>query len=185
MTPTIISITGKQGSGKTTAAKTIAASLQEKGYTVDLLKFATPLYHAQDILKKFWAPMWGIKMDEKEGKLLQVIGTEWGRETKGENIWVDALRRHILGSKAQYILIDDMRFPNELTMLEQLDAIIVRLTCAPAVRQQRCDAWREGVHISEESLNDVEWDNEINTEHLTESGVVSAIFGLIQRKKAA
>lgn len=53
-------------------------------------------------------------------RLLQVLGTEVGRELLGENIWVDAARRRIteqleLGNN---VVITGIRFPNELELFE-------------------------------------------------------------------
>ena len=53
--------------------------------------------------------------DKKPRRLYQFIGTELGRDTIDPNIWVNALHKRYLEHypTAQFILIDDLRFPNE------------------------------------------------------------------------
>jgi len=66
----------------------------------------------RDVIDKFgWE---GAKVtaykDEIRG-LMQRLGTEAGRETMGENVWVDALFSNL--DLRDDIVITDMRFPNE------------------------------------------------------------------------
>ena len=44
---------------------------------------------------------------------MQSLGTEWGRETVNENIWVFAMQKQIERMSEEIIIIDDLRFPNE------------------------------------------------------------------------
>lgn len=60
-------------------------------------------------------------------QMLQSLGTEWGRNMVGENIWCEAMVRRIKMSPADFILIDDLRFLNEAHALKKLDAVIIRL----------------------------------------------------------
>lgn len=52
---------------------------------------------------------------------LETLGTEWGRNLMGNNIWTaqwQALVQYALSSGVyKYIIVDDMRFPNELEHL--------------------------------------------------------------------
>jgi energy-coupling factor transporter ATP-binding protein EcfA2 len=177
----IVGITGKQGSGKTTLSNSLKKQLEEAGAIVKQFKFATPIYHLQEILKRTWAPYWGIKMEEKEGRLLQLIGTDWGRETKGPNIWVDAMRHKLGGEQeATHIIIDDTRFPNEVEMLESFGATIVRLDAPASARKPRTDSWREGYHESEVALDDFTFEHTFNTKHLTAEGVTHEVLKLLE-----
>jgi hypothetical protein len=163
MSHKVIVISGKQGSGKTTLSEALSNKLRHKGWSVAHLKFAGPLYQMHDlclgILKEG-----GIERDiVKDGPLLQMLGTEWGRKTIDENIWVKLAQADIaqtvrkaeeLGYEKLCILIDDCRFKNELEGLPE--ALRVRLECAPSVRKERCEAWRDNEnHPSEIDLDDL------------------------------
>lgn len=73
---------------------------------------------------------------------LQTLGTEWGRELMGEDIWLN----HLMGRIKDYpqIAIDDMRFPNEYEGLKKAGAVFVRLL---PLKDARKEGW-EG-HKSE------------------------------------
>jgi hypothetical protein len=62
-----------------------------------------------------------VYQDKTIRHLLQTLGTEWGRKHMGENFWVDVWARRAkkmleLGN----VVVDDMRFINELNMVEAL-----------------------------------------------------------------
>ena len=56
---------------------------------------------------------------------LQTLGTEWGRNFIGEDIWIN----HLLCRAANdpRITIDDLRFPNEYEEFRRRGAVFVRL----------------------------------------------------------
>jgi hypothetical protein len=153
----VVLISAKQGGGKTTLAKFLGNTLLEK---VHQLTFASPLYEMHDqclgVLKEC-----GIERDiVKDGPLLQLLGTEWGRKTIDENIWVNILGNRIRTiSNIDYIhqiesviVVSDCRFRNEFTALPQ--ALRVRLECNREVRKARCSAWRDKeLHDSEVDLD--------------------------------
>lgn len=153
----IVLISGKMGSGKSTLAQDLAAIFTPKGYGYLRLRFAEGLYRLHDaclpILKEL-----GIipESTDKEGDLLQIIGTEYGRNKKGENVWVDIVRKQV--DRASWlenpalITIEDARFPNEFDAFP--DAFRVRLEAPAEVRKARCHSWRENQnHPSEVGLD--------------------------------
>lgn len=158
----IISISGKQGSGKTTLQNDLIRVLHSrKGTRCHVVNFADPLYKMHNyclgVLKTL-----GIERDiVKDGPLLQLLGTEWGRKTVSENIWVDALHGQIKsildregrGNEKNVFIIGDCRFPNEFHALS--DALRIRLECEREVRKARCSMWRENdQHPSEVGLDE-------------------------------
>ena len=172
--PTIILISGKQGSGKTTLTQSLVTSLQNEGHLVQCLKFAGTIYAMHDLIRDYGRSL-GLNIPDKDGRLLQLLGTEWGRSTLGENVWVDALRAQIGKSEADYILIDDCRFPNELDVVPKEQRVAIRLDAPSHVRKARCPAWRDtDKHPSEAALDGYmeRFDTVINTEHNTESEVL-------------
>lgn len=155
----IILISGKQGSGKTTLADGLQRELKNRfpERQVVRTRFAKPLYEMHDAVRAV-AESYGIPMEMKEGVLLQLLGTEWGRKTKGDDVWVYALKNHLeeLPDDA-IVIIDDCRFRNELfafTPALHYSTFKVRLTCDEQVRKERAQAWRENTtHQSETDLD--------------------------------
>jgi hypothetical protein len=67
-------------------------------------------------------------------RLMQVLGTEIGREMFGDNVWVDLAFKHI---KAEDVVFTDVRFPNE----------------ADAIRNAGGQVWRIN-RLNHEPIND-------------------------------
>lgn len=158
----IVLLSGKQGSGKTTTQKAlIDAWNQRANHKAVLVNFADPLYEMAEAVRNI-AARYGIpKKMPKDGPLLQVLGTEWGRNTVSENIWVDALRGKMDHLYAQggvfaydhpLFVVGDCRFRNEFELFPE--ALRVRLKCPEATRRERCSMWRENSqHQSEIDLD--------------------------------
>lgn len=157
----VILISGKQGSGKTTLQEAYASTIRDMGGAVYLLNFADIIYEMHnavlDILHKNW-PNRGMV---KDGPLLQLLGTEWGRKTIDENIWVKILQKRVENIKAglpsnlrtpTVVIIGDCRFENEFDAFPE--AITVRLEADEWIRKQRCSQWRDRAnHPSETGLD--------------------------------
>jgi hypothetical protein len=132
--PRIVAFSGPAGSGKTTAAKHLVT---DHGYR--RIRFADPI---KDMLRDF-----GLTFDQIDGPLketpcdtlcgktprraMQTLGDEWGRQLIGGDIWVRAWERRLeeamLWSSDTRIVVDDLRYPNELDALLRHDALIVRI----------------------------------------------------------
>ena len=86
----IVGLSGKMGSGKSAAVKLLKEKYPKK---VKLLKFAAPLYEIQDFIYKTIVPVHNKPKDfVKDRKLLQFIGTDWGRTIDPQlwiKMWVD------------------------------------------------------------------------------------------------
>jgi energy-coupling factor transporter ATP-binding protein EcfA2 len=124
----VILLSGKAGSGKTTVAEMLEQKLTEiPSLKVFRYSFANPLKY---IAEAFIG--WDGKKDEKGRKLLQEQG-RIGREYD-ENIWVKHFINQ-LDKKAgilpfNFAIVDDWRFPNELSYLQKnplMNVVTVRL----------------------------------------------------------
>lgn len=95
---------------------------------------------------------------------LQTLGTEWGRELMGEQIWLN----HLLNRTAHIpqIAVDDLRFPNEYEGLLKAGAVFVRLLPHKYLRTQEGGNWRG--HVSESHWRTfrvhevIEWDTRVD-----------------------
>ena len=180
----ILLISGKMGSGKTTLAERLGNymhSVFNWGYKH--VKFASPIYemHAmcRGVLKHYDIPV----SEEKDGNLLQLLGTEWGRKHLGEDVWVQCAQntcsqwfKKFEKRKNNLIIIDDCRFENELAAFPE--AFKVRLECDRDIRKERATMWRENEnHPSEIGLDNREsrFDLILNTDRLNINECVLAV----------
>lgn len=155
----LILLSGKQGSGKTTLTKALRDYFTISGYYSYPIRFADPLYEMHDAIWKIMEKYGQKLAHKKDGPLLQLLGTEWGRNTIKETLWTDLCRRRVddlLAIEDLYqpkaIIIDDARFETEFNAFP--DALRVRLECAREIRQRRCEMWRENdTHPSEVGLD--------------------------------
>lgn len=182
----IILISGAQGSGKTTLADTLAKRLRSsKGFYPYQELFAGPIYEMHDFCRNILRENGVTPPHEiKDGNLLQLLGTEWGRNTIGENIWAEVLKGKIERTQKRLnvkegtliFIVSDCRFRNEFDAFPE--ALRVRLSCNRDVRKKRVSMWRENErHLSEIDLDgyalngqfDLNFDSEFETpEHMAE-----------------
>lgn len=197
MKTTVIVISGKQGSGKTTLLKEIQRVLQvRKGFRVITLNFADPLYRMHDFCRGVVRSA-GVPVPHegtKDGPLLQMLGTEWGRNTVDVNVWVKVAQGTIsqhterLGKSNPpehlVFLIGDCRFENELEAFPE--ALRIRLVADREQRKARCSMWRDNEnHPSEIGLDhvpirsfDLAFDTVLDTvEHCATMTVASILKG--------
>jgi len=148
----IIGLTGPKAVGKSTYAKSIEGAV--------ILSFATPIKEMLKVIlpgEKYLhfkeEPIPNFPEDINARKMLQTLGTEWGREKIYPNIWVDAAYRMALpyiGKRT--IVFDDIRFPNEAWAIRRWGHTNEILT--------------EIVHISRKGYEPDENDN-----HVSEAGL--------------
>lgn len=102
--------------------------------------------------------------------LMQTLGTEWGRKAVNpdENFWVNIADRrldHLISKETGFkaVLIDDIRFPNELEWLRSRGGKVIHII--------RPDAKITSQHASEGLLRDAEVDAVI-----VNSGTITDLF---------
>lgn len=128
----IIGFNGKMGVGKSTAINAIRSLKSVPFIPVFNVKFAGPLYQMQELIYDIVKPVHKRPADfVKDRKLLQWLGTEWGRGTISESIWVDlwaaAAKQHSVESPRSIIVSDDVRFDNEAETIRKLGGFVVEI----------------------------------------------------------
>jgi hypothetical protein len=152
---------GKAGSGKTTLANAIMTRLQNLGHLVIHTTFATPLYKMHDYCLSVLNDV-GMTTEKKDRVLLQLLGTEWGRHSVSENIWVDYLKNYVDSiylshsrntyGPTMYVIVSDCRFTNEFDGFPK--ALRIRLTAPTDERRERADSFpKNETHASETGLD--------------------------------
>lgn len=156
----IIGLCGAAGSGKNAAAQYLC-----RKYRAVQFAFADPLYAAisaitglsvadlQDRRRKEAELDW---LPASPRRLLQTIGTEWGRETIHPEIWVMATLRRIDASEAGVAVITDVRFDNEAEAIRRRGGYVWRI-----VRPGAGLAGEAAAHSSEQGIPDHLVDDEV------------------------
>lgn len=165
----LVGITGKAGSGKSTAAQV----LLDAGWV--RIKFADPLKdmlraiglddrHIEGHLKEVPCDM---LMGKTPRHAMQTLGTEWGRECIAPDFWVALARRRIALAMAAglNVVVDDVRFENEAQVIRELGGFVLGL--------ERGDG--AGLHVSEAGvLPDIQHINDGTVAELR--GFVTYVF---------
>lgn len=188
MKPQVILISGKQGSGKTTIAKALYEKLfnQDKNNFVKLMRFADTLYEMHDACREILNKYMPVDLSKKDGNLLQLLGTEWGRKTLGDDVWVKIAQKNVDivfnylndDSHRAFFIFQDCRFENEFDAFPE--ALKVRLWCSEPVRKRRAEMWRENTnHPSETGLDAYQAQNKFDLLFYTEGESVEYIVNKI------
>jgi len=114
----IVGISGLKGSGKTTIANSLHKGF---GSISSIIPFAKPV---KDLaLSMGWD---GIK-NENGRKILQLLGTDIGRNLISPNIWINKWLNAVAESHSRVIIVDDLRFDNEVDVIVNNGGIIVKV----------------------------------------------------------
>lgn len=127
--PQVIGILGVAGSGKTLVSRHLT---EAHGYT--RLRFAEPI---KRMLRALGLTEEQVDGDQKMVPLpqfggatpramMQTLGTEWGRRQVHQNIWVNTMRVEAERCAAP-IVIDDVRFPDEAKLVQELGGTLWRI----------------------------------------------------------
>ena len=136
----IIGLVGPAGCGKGTVANLLLGKGYEPvafadtlkdvvsvvfGWRRDLLEGDTEESRAfREMEDPWWTNKFGYPVTPR--KMLQLMGTEAGRDVFHPDIWIHALERQIDG--VEDVVITDVRFPNEVEFVKSRGGKIVRLS---------------------------------------------------------
>ena len=148
----IVLISGKAEAGKTTAANLLKKFLELDGKRVAKVAYADYL---KSMAKSFYN--WNGEKDDAGRALLQRLGTDIIRE-KDPDFWVHVMIQtvHALRDEFDVVIIDDVRFPNEITAWEDvfIRPIVFRIE-RPGYENHLSPEQR--MHPSETALDDWHW----------------------------
>lgn len=172
MKPLIIGINGLAQSGKSTAA-----SFLVDRYSFEKVSFATPLKSmltalGVDVQDKLSTPP--VLCGKTVRHALQTLGTDWGRNLIGGDVWVRAAMAKAEGKPA--VVFDDVRFDNEAEAIKEAGGVIWRVTRPGAERMEHASEW--GIS---DSLVDVEISNADDLATL-EGKVLLALSALMTKR---
>lgn len=170
----LIGIAGKAQAGKDTCADYIMQHLMyEKASFADPLK--TMLATGLGLTKE---QLYG---DQKEAideryhcsprYLMQTLGTEWGRNKIGEDIWINAMRDFVCSNEGSYI-IPDVRFEGEAKFIRE-NGILIHVE--GGFRGNKNDQ-----HVSERGINKIYSDSISNSDIIIKNtGTIKAYYDMI------
>ena len=145
----ILFIAGKMSAGKTTLAEMLAEIARSNGKSVQMVKFADPLYRLQSEIYS----MAGLPVVKNRG-LMQALG-DAVRQNIGQDYFENAVEEAIRNSKEDIVIVDDMRFAGEVTLAKKIGATTVKVEATFQERRRRGEAlgtWSETSHASENGL---------------------------------
>ena len=147
--PLLIGLAGRMGSGKSTLAGLLTQHLTTGSTRVEVLNFASPLKAAAKILfslsdeqlcgagKDLVDTTWGVTPRH----ILQTLATDYCKVIGGQDFFVRHLATRVFSCEADYAIIDDVRYPNEIDYIKGEGGKVVYL-----------EGGIDGVHESETSL---------------------------------
>ena len=127
----IIGLLGHQGVGKNYIAEKILPEILPQSRNTVVLAFADHL--KIECISKLGADfdkVFGEK-DYETRKLLQITGTEEGRNKYGQDIWVKTLENwvKVLNSRGvERFIISDVRFANEAKWVKSMGGTVIKIT---------------------------------------------------------
>lgn len=181
----IIGLVAPKGSGKTVVADKLCSKYNFVKFSVgDPLKHA--IMHIFDLKQE---QLWGNQKEIIDSfwevtprELMQYIGTDIFRETFskkypniGKNIWVLSLEKKIQDElpRNKNIVIDDIRFPNEMALIEKYNGHIIKI--------HRPSLSSNDEHISENALNNTTISNILINNENDFDGLYDQIDSLLKK----
>lgn len=183
MAPIILGLTGKARAGKDSLALALMSQYPDAVFD----SFARPI-------RKFVASILGVSLRDLEkikdepnellkGKTpryaMQTLGTEWGRKTLFDSMWIEWLFRR--NADAKLVILADVRFDNEAQAIKERGGHIVRI-----VRKDHAGIGTD--HASEQGVSESLIDLTIvNEGQLSEYlyGAMAALAGILPRYESS
>ena len=150
----LIGFAGPARSGKTYMANRVKEHIEPGRSTI--ISFADPIKDMLSVLIGFDAKDDSVKelphknlCNQTVRKAMQTLGTEWGRDLVGQDIWINALERRIKLTGASVVLIPDVRFDSEAEMIFKNGGKVFYIS----PNKDLYTEINESKHVSESSLS--------------------------------
>lgn len=156
-----IALSGKMCSGKSTTAEFI------KNYFNNYYQ----IFNFAGRLKELATELFGFDPNNKDRKLLQDFGE--AIRNINSNAWINSL--HNRTKNLKYIIVDDLRTPDEFVYLKDQGYLLIRLNVSPEVQEQRLkekypnnfeEHLKRRDHYTETALDNFTFDYYINTDYV-------------------
>ncbi len=175
----IIGLLGHQGVGKNYIAENILNEILPKKNTL-IMAFAD--HFKVECITKRNVPYEKVfeKKDKISRRLLQIVGTEEGRNVYGNDIWVNTLETWLNIYKSRGVerfIICDVRFQNEVNWIKKLNGKVIKINASDRFENKICQESNDNniakneisSHVSEleiDTINnfDFEIDNSIGVD---------------------
>lgn len=154
MKPTLVGITGRMRTGKTTLANALAHE-----WNAPVISFAA--YVRQEVANGFFPDesdtmsKWMVLETANKSSIRPILQA-WGhgkRTLLSTNYWVDAMDKDLKDSDADIVFIDDVRYPNEIDYIVSNGGFIVRLECDTDILLERGASALALTHASENAID--------------------------------
>ncbi len=152
------------GAGKSTVAKTLQQNIPNS----EIISLATPI-------KELACSMgWDGTKDAKGRKLLQLLGTDCGRNCINQDIWVNKWLETALASGADTVICDDIRFQSEYEFLKHYtDCTFIHVERSESLLTK---AWRR--LTAHESEKGIRYDDALHHPHVEVINDYTSVQGL-------
>ena len=120
--------------GKSEVGKSLASEHLKRAYSMHRMAFASPLKRMMIAMGVPEENVWGDKKEEPLELLcghsarhaMQTLGTEWGR-SMNPNLWTNLFVDEYLREQRERVVVDDLRFDNEASVIQELGGIVVEI----------------------------------------------------------
>lgn len=149
----IIGLTGKAGVGKDLFSELIKKHLD----SAESFAFAKPIKEAAKILFNFTDEQLydqikkeeiDIRWKKSPRQILQWLGTDILREHIDQDFFIKCIKQKIENSDKNFIIVTDVRFPNEAEFIRSMDGKVVKIIRPNAVTTEH------NGHITEQGIAD-------------------------------
>lgn len=163
----IIGLAGPAGVGKSYLAQGLKSRTRGKVFSL-----------ATNIKLGLYCMLNNVDYEDKEGlayggkttrQLLQSLGTDWGRDMVGPDIWVDLLMQRIDQEDTHLAIIDDVRFDNEADAIHERGGVVIELN-------------RPGIYYSEEHASETPLDPRLIDHTLDCTRTALAVTEILTKK---
>ena len=153
----LIGLLGHQGVGKNYIAENILNEILPKKNTI-IMAFAD--HFKVECITKRNVPYEKVfeKKDKISRKLLQIVGTEEGRNVYGNDIWINTLETWLNIYKSRGVkrfIISDVRFQNEVDWIKKMGGHVIKVNASDRHENKVCQESDNNIYAKNEISNHI------------------------------